>query len=162
MTLSQLRYLVAIVDAGLNITLAAERVHATQPGLSKQLKQLEDELGFQLFVRRGRNLERIAPAGVPVVEHARRVLAEVANIRAYAANERGEHRGRLALATTHTQARYVLPTVIAAIRRAFPQVDVDLQAASDADVLQRLAQADADLALISTAGEVPEHGLAVP
>ena len=76
MTLTQLRYLVAIADSGLNITLAAERVHATQPGLSKQLKQLEDELGFQLFVRKGRSLEAIAPAGAKVIEHARRILAE--------------------------------------------------------------------------------------
>ena len=71
MTLTQLRYLVAIADSGLNITLAAERVHATQPGLSKQLKQLEDELGFQLFVRKGRSLDGIAPAGERVIAHAR-------------------------------------------------------------------------------------------
>ena len=68
MTLTQLRYLVAIADSGLNITQAAERVHATQPGLSKQLKQLEDELGFQLFSRKGRSLESIAPAGVRVID----------------------------------------------------------------------------------------------
>jgi hypothetical protein len=63
MTLTQLRYLVAIADAELNITFAATRVHATQPGLSKQLKQLEDELGFLLFVRKGRSLESVTPAG---------------------------------------------------------------------------------------------------
>ena len=160
MTLTQLRYLVAIADSGLNITQAAERVHATQPGLSKQLKQLEDELGFQLFTRKGRSLESIAPAGVRVIEHARKVLAEVANIRSYAANERGEHSGRLLLATTHTQARYVLPPAIAAIKREFPQVSVDLLAAGDSDVLGKLDQAD--LALISTAGSVPQGGVAVP
>ena len=160
MTLTQLRYLVAIADSGLNITQAAERVHATQPGLSKQLRQLEDELGFQLFTRKGRSLESIAPAGVRVIEHARKVLAEVANIRSYAANERGEYSGRLLLATTHTQARYVLPPAIAAIKREFPQVSVDLLAAGDSDVLGKLDQAD--LALISTAGSVPQGGVAVP
>ena len=160
MTLTQLRYLVAIVDTGLNITLAADRVHATQPGLSKQLKQLEDELGFQLFVRRGRSLESVAPAGERVIEHARRILEEAANIQSYAANERGEHAGRLLLATTHTQARYVLPPVIAAIKRKYPQVSVDLQAAGDAEVLDRLD--GADLALISTPGPEPTGGLAVP
>ena len=162
MTLTQLRYLVAIADSGLNITLAAERVHATQPGLSKQLKQLEDELGFQLFVRKGRSLEEIAPAGERVIEHARRILAEAANIRSYAANERGEHSGRLLLATTHTQARYVLPPVIAAVRREFPQVNVDLQAAGDAEVLHRITHDAADLAVISTAGSTPAGGMAVP
>ncbi len=163
MTLTQLRYLVAIADSGLSITLAAERVHATQPGLSKQLKQLEDELGFQLFLRKGRSLEAVAPAGEKVIEHARRLLEEAANIRSYAANARGEHAGRLLLATTHTQARYVLPPIIAAIKRAFPQVSVDLQASGDAEVLQSLAQDGADLALISTAGTLPPGGgLAVP
>jgi LysR family cys regulon transcriptional activator len=160
MTLTQLRYLVAIADSGLNITQAAERVHATQPGLSKQLKQLEDELGFQLFIRKGRSLDSIAPAGGKVIEHARRVLAETANIRSYAANERGEHSGRLLLATTHTQARYVLPPVIAAIKRDFPRVNVDLLAAGDSEVLGALDQAD--FALISTAGSEPQGGVAVP
>ena len=160
MTLTQLRYLVAIADSGFNITQAAERVHATQPGLSKQLKQLEDELGFQLFVRKGRSLEGVAPAGDKVIEHARRLLAEAANIRSYAANERGEHSGRLLLATTHTQARYVLPPVIAAVKRAYPQVSVDLLASGDADVLGQLKHAD--LALISTAGSTPQGGMAVP
>ena len=161
MTLTQLRYLVAIADSGLNITQAAQRVHATQPGLSKQLKQLEDELGFQLFIRKGRSLDGIAPAGGRGIEHARRILAEAANIRSYAANERGEHCGRLLLATTHTQARYVLPPVIAAIKRDFPRVSVDLLAAGDAEVLGALDQAD--LALISTPGSEPQGGgIAVP
>ena len=161
MTLTQLRYLVAIADAGFNITQAAERVHASQPGLSKQLKQLEEELGFQLFLRKGRSLEGVAPAGVKVIESARRILAEAANIRSYAANERGEHRGRLLLATTHTQARYVLPAAIAELSRRYPQVSVDLFAAGDAEVLDKLDEAD--FGLISTAGVVPAGGgIAVP
>lgn len=161
MTLTQLRYLVAIADSGFNITQAAEKVHATQPGLSKQLKQLEDELGFQLFLRRGRSLEGVAPAGVKVIEHARKILAEAANIRSYAANERGEFRGRLLLATTHTQARYVLPRVIATLTRRYPQVSVDLLAAGDAEVLEKLVEAD--FGLISTAGSEPAvNGMSVP
>ena len=95
MTLTQLRYLVAIADAELNITLAASRVHATQPGLSKQLKQLEDELGFLLFVRKGRSLESVTPAGTEVIARARAVLAEANNIRTYAANQRRESQGQL-------------------------------------------------------------------
>src|SRR5476649_425296 len=70
MTLTQLRYLIAIADSGLNITLAAERVHATQPGLSKQLRQLEDELGFQLFARKGRSLVAITASCEDVLNHA--------------------------------------------------------------------------------------------
>lgn len=162
MTLSQLRYFVAIVDAGLNITLAAEHVHATQPGLSKQLRQLEDELGFRLFARRGRSLESITPAGRQVLAHARRLLAEAANIRAYAANVRGDAQGRLVIATTHTQARHVLPAAIARVRRAFPQTSVHLQPGGESEALRLLARGDADVALISTAGGAPGGGVAVP
>lgn len=162
MTLTQLRYLIAIADADLNITLAAARVHATQPGLSKQLKQLEDELGFLLFVRKGRSLEAVTPAGAEVIERARAVLAEANNIRTYAANQRSESQGQLVLATTHTQARFVLPPAIARIKRAYPEVSVHLQQAGESQALDLLSQGDADIAIISTAGDAPQAGLAVP
>ncbi|HWI24557.1 MAG TPA: LysR family transcriptional regulator [Lysobacter sp.] len=162
MTLTQLRYLVAIADSGLNITQAAERVHATQPGLSKQLKQLEDELGVLLFARKGRSLEAVTAAGSQVLTYARRVLAEAANIRSYAANQRSEAQGRLVIATTHTQARFVLPSAVAQVKRAYPQVSVHLQPTADDEVLDTLARGEADFALISTAGEVPAGGIAVP
>lgn len=162
MTLTQLRYLVAIADADLNITLAAARVHATQPGLSKQLKQLEDELGFLLFVRKGRSLETITPAGGEVIARARAVLAEANNIRTYSANQRRESQGQLILATTHTQARFVLPPAIGQIKQAYPQVSVHLQQAGESAALDLLSAGDADIAIISTAGEEPQAGIAVP
>lgn len=162
MTLTQLRYLVAIADAELNITLAATRVHATQPGLSKQLKQLEDELGFLLFVRKGRSLETVTPAGEEVISRARAVLAEANNIRTYAANQRRESHGQLILTTTHTQARFVLPPAVARIKQAYPQVSVHLQQAAESDALDLLSQGDADIAIISTAGGEPTTGIAVP
>lgn len=162
MTLTQLRYLVAIADAELNITLAASRVHATQPGLSKQLKQLEDELGFLLFVRRGRSLDAVTPAGEQVIARARLVLAEANNIRTYAANQRRESQGQLVLTTTHTQARFVLPPAVAQVKSRYPQVSVHLQQAAEADALSLFSQGDADIAVVSTTGEPPAAGLAVP
>jgi DNA-binding transcriptional LysR family regulator len=163
MTLTQLRYLVAIADAGLNITLAAERVHATQPGLSKQLKQLEDELGFQLFVRKGKSLDAVTQAGRQVLERARLILAEVGNIRAIAANLRNEAHGELRIATTHTQARFALPAAIAALNARYPQVSVHLLPVQDGEVLAQLEAGRADLAVISTAAGVPPPvGLALP
>jgi len=162
MTLTQLRYLVAIADSGLNITQAAGRVHATQPGLSKQIKRLEDELGFLLFARRGRSLQALTAAGAQVLGYARRVLNEAGNIRALAANQRGDRRGQLTVVTTHTQARHVLPRAIAAIKREFPEVAVHLQPADEGDILPQLARGDADLAIISSSGAVPEDGIAVP
>lgn len=162
MTLTQLRYLVAIADADFNITLAAGRVHATQPGLSKQLKQLEDELGFLLFVRKGRSLDAVTPAGAEVIKRARVLLAEANNIRTYAANQRRESQGQLVLATTHTQARFVLPHAVAQIKRAYPAVSVHLQQAAESDALDLLGQGEADMAVISTSGDTPAAGLAVP
>lgn len=162
MTLTQLRYFVAIADSGLNITLAAERVHATQPGLSKQLKLLEDQLGFLLFARKGRSLESITPEGEQVLAHARRLLGEAGNIRSFAANRRGDAQGRLTLVTTHTQARFVLPPAIAAVKQAYPQISVHLQPSADGEVLGALARGEADVAIISTAGELPDGGVAVP
>jgi DNA-binding transcriptional LysR family regulator len=162
MTLNQLRYFVAIADSGLNITLAAEHVHATQPGLSRQIKQLEDELGFLLFTRKGRSLTSLTQSGEHVLVHARRLLDEAGNIRALAANQRGERKGRLTLVTTHTQARYVLPAAIAATRREFPAVSIRLQPSEESEILERLARGGDELAVISTSGAVPAGGIAVP
>ena len=162
MTLAQLRYLIAIADSGLNITLAAERVHATQPGLSKQLRQLEDELGFQLFVRKGKSLDAVTHAGEQVIARARIILAEAANIRSIAANLRNEARGELRIATTHTQARFALPAAIAALNASYPQVSVHLEPTRDADVLARLEAGQVDLAIISSTGAAPTSGIALP
>ena len=79
MKLHQLRYLAAVAQTGLNITAAAEKLHTSQPGVSKQIKLLEDELGFQIFVRDGRNLTRVTPAGQQVIDRAVRILREVQN-----------------------------------------------------------------------------------
>lgn len=162
MTLNQLRYFVAIADSGLNVTVAAKRVHATQPGLSRQIKQLEDELGFSLFARRGRSFTALTPPGEHVLVHARRLLEEAGNILAMAANQRGERKGRLTLITTHTQARHVLPTAIAATRTAFPGVSVHLRPSDESEILASLAHDEIDLAVISTSGATPAAGIAVP
>lgn len=162
MTLTQLRYIVAIADAGLNITLAAERMHATQPGLSKQLKQLEGELGFQLFVRKGKSLDSVTTAGQQVIARARTMLAEAANIRALAANLRNDLRGELVIITTHTQARFVLPSAIAGLKRRFPDVGVRLEPHGDIELMQLLGKGEADLAIVSTAGAPPVADLAIP
>ena len=162
MTLTQLRYLIAISDSGLNITSAAERVHATQPGLSKQLKLLEESLGFLLFTRKGRSLESITPGGAQVLVHARRMVLEARNIRAYAANERTEQHGKLTIVTTPTQARYVLPHPITCLKKKYPGVSVHLQSQDEGDVLRSLNSDQADVAIISTSGATPLGGFALP
>jgi DNA-binding transcriptional LysR family regulator len=160
-TLTQLRHLLAIVDAGLNISLAAERVNATQSGLSKQLKQLEGELALQLFVRRGRNLDRLTTAGTEIVERARTIIAEAGNIRSFAANQRAGVRGSLFIETTHIQAQYVLPGALAALRARYPDVDVAMGFAADADDIGR-RNPDAHIVMFSTDGRVPAGDVAIP
>jgi len=126
MKLHQLRYLVAVAQTGLNITAAADRLHTSQPGVSKQIKLLEDELGFQIFVRDGRTLARITPAGQQVIDRATHILQEVQNIKRLSDEFTDQERGSLSIATTHTQARYVLPDVIKAFRELYPEVRLHL------------------------------------
>ncbi len=122
MKLHQLRYLAAVAQSGLNITAAAQKLHTSQPGVSKQIKLLEDELGFQIFIREGRNLTRITPAGQQVIDRALHILQEAQSIRELSTELRDEGRGSLSIGTTHTQARYVLPDVIQAFLKRYPQV----------------------------------------
>jgi LysR family transcriptional regulator, cys regulon transcriptional activator len=148
MTLVQLRYLLAIVDADLNITAAAERVNASQPGVSKQVKLLEEELGFQIFVRRGKSLECLTAAGEEVARRARLVVAEAANIRTLAANQRGETEGELVIATTQTQARFALPPALQLLKARYPNVTVRINFLSGVESL-RAATQDADVLIAS-------------
>lgn len=162
MTLTQFRYLTAIVDAGLNITAAARRVHATQPGVSKQIRQLEGELRFRIFTRKGRSLAGITPAGAQVIEHARVILEEMENVRVLAANLRHEAGGSLRIATTHTQARYALPGPVARFNKAHPAVSVHLMPGGEAEILGLLENHDVDFAILSATDGPPGDYRAVP
>ncbi|HKK02318.1 MAG TPA: LysR substrate-binding domain-containing protein [Gammaproteobacteria bacterium] len=126
MKLQQLRYLLAVIDNGLNMTQAAERLATSQPGVSKQLKLLEQELGLSLFVRKGKSLVALTPEGEEVAQRAGRIAQEVEAIRGISPHIYGEAAGRLSIGTTHTQARYVLPPVIGRFRDRYPDVTLDL------------------------------------
>ncbi len=149
MTLKQLKYLIAIVDSGLNITAAAERLYTSQPGISKQLKQLEGELGMQLFTRKGKSLAAVTPAGEEVIDRARRVLREVENITNLSRELKGEQTGTLSIATTHTQARYVLPEVIQAFSERYPKVDLELHQGTSEQIAELINTNQVDFAIAS-------------
>jgi LysR family transcriptional regulator, cys regulon transcriptional activator len=151
LTLKQLKYLVGIVDSGLNITSAAERLYTSQPGISKQLKQLEAELGVQLFTRKGKSLAAITPAGREVIARARKILREVENISSLASDLTAEQDGKLAIATTHTQARYVLPEVIRSFRERYPKVDLELHQGTSEQIAELIGTNKVDFA-IATGG----------
>jgi LysR family transcriptional regulator, cys regulon transcriptional activator len=147
MKLHQLRYLAAVAQSGLNITAAAHKLHTSQPGVSKQIKLLEDELGFQVFVREGRNLTRITPAGQQVIERALRILQEAQSIRDLSTELRDEGRGSLSIGTTHTQARYVLPDVIRQFRDRYPQVRLNLHQGTSEQIAEMVASDRIDCAI---------------
>ena len=147
MKLHQLRYLAAVAQSGLNITAAAQKLHTSQPGVSKQIKLLEDELGFQIFTREGRNLTRITPAGQQVIERAMKILQETQAIRDLATELRDEGRGSLGIGTTHTQARYVLPDVIREFRGRYPQVRLNLHQGTTEQIAEMVAQDRIDCAI---------------
>jgi LysR family cys regulon transcriptional activator len=146
-TLKQLKYLVGIADSGLNITSAAERLFTSQPGISKQLKQLEAELGVQLFTRKGKSLAAITPAGREVITRARKILREVGNITSLASDLTAELDGTLSIATTHTQARYVLPEVIRAFRERYPRVDLELHQGTSEQIAELVSTHKVDFAI---------------
>jgi LysR family cys regulon transcriptional activator len=147
MKLHQLRYLAAVAQSGLNITAAAQKLHTSQPGVSKQIKLLEDELGFQIFVREGRNLTRITPAGQQVIERALKILQEAQSIRDLSTELRDEGKGSLSIGTTHTQARYVLPDVIRQFRARYPQVRLNLHQGTSEQIAEMVAGDRIDCAI---------------
>ena len=162
MKLQQLKYLLAIVDNGLNITAAAERLYTSQPGVSKQLKLLEEELGLQIFTRKGKSLGGITAAGRQVIERARIVMLEVENIRSVASDYYHEDEGTLSIATTHTQARYVLPEVVREFRNLYPRVSLELHQGTSEQIADMVAANEIDFAIATGSRELFSDLLLVP
>ncbi len=147
MTLKQLKYLLGVVDHGLNITTAAERLYTSQPGISKQIRQLEREVGVQLFSRKGRNLTALTPAGEAVVEYARKILRDVNNIRSLGRELVAEDEGTLSIATTHTQARYVLPDTLRNFHERYPRVNLELHQGTSEQIASLVEDNRVDFAI---------------
>jgi len=155
--LQQLRYLCAVVDHGLNVSDAAAALRTSQPGISKQILQLEEELGIEVFVRRGRRLATLTPAGRIVVATARKALAEIGNMTRIADEYRNEDAGTLAIATTHMQARYVLPNVLRAFAQRYPKVRLVLRQGNPRQVAEHTIAGDTDLGIATEAlADYPE------
>jgi len=149
MTLEQLRFFVVVYESGLNVTVAARRLQISQPGVSRQLKELEEELGLQLFERHGRALVRITPAGEKIIERATRILREVKNIARAAAAVRDGSQGSLSIGTTHTQARYVLPEVIRSFRSRHANVRLHLHQGTSEQIAQMVERDQVDFAIVT-------------
>ncbi len=156
MKLQQLRYFLAVVDNGFNITAASETLYTSQPGVSKQLKLLEQELEVSLFARHGKSLHGLTKAGQMLYDKASIVLREIENIKEQAIELKRDNEGTLSIGTTHTQARYVLPEVLQAFREKYPQVKVELYQGSSEQIAELMQRGEIDFAIASSsAGKKP-------
>ena len=154
MTLNQLRYLLAVVDNGFNITAAADALYTSQPGISKQIRQLEEEVGVQIFARKNKNLTRLTPSGETIVQYARRILLDVNNIKSIAGDLMSEQAGTLSIATTHTQARYVLPEFVSQFHKQYPNVNLELHQGTSEQIADLVAKNQVDFAIATDSHEL--------
>jgi len=147
MNLQQLRYLNEISRHGLKITDAANALFTSQPGVSKQIKLLEDELGIEIFVRNGKRISAFTEPGKAILEIAQRMLLEADNLKQVGAEFHDQNSGTLSVATTHTQARYALPAVVKQFIEAYPKVKLNLHQGSPTQLAQQVLSGEVDLAI---------------
>lgn len=162
MKLQQLRYIWEVARNGMNVTAAAQTLHTAQPGISKQIMLLEDELGVQIFVRSGKHLTGLTPAGEQILEVVGDVLTRVNNIKAIAQDYSNNSAGSLTIATTHTQSRYVLPAVIHQFVTRFPDVSLHMHHGTPVQIAELAAQGTADFAIATEAMETVGDMLMMP
>lgn len=162
MTLKQLRCLREVARAGFNISAAAQVLHSTQPGLSRQLQLLEQSLRVSLFTRRGKRLVGLSAAGKGILDIAERMLQDADNIRASAREQADDAGGALTIATTHTQARYALPAVIRRFAQQFPQVRLSLRQGTPAEVSSLVQSGNADISIATEPVDIMDGLVLLP
>ncbi len=147
MKLQQLRYIWEVSQNNLNVTATADSLYTSQPGISKQIRLFEDELGFPVFIRNGKHLSDITPAGKDIIALAGEILRKVENIRNVADEFHDNKRGELSIATTHTQARYRLPVTIERFINSYPEVRLSLHQGTPIQIADLASRGVAGLAI---------------
>ena len=157
MNLQQLRYISEVARRSLNVSEAAAALHTSQPGVSKQIRLLEEELGTAIFVRQGRRFTAITDAGREIVAAVDRILAEISNLKAVGEEFAHHAKGSLAVGVTHTQARYALPPIVTAFKKRFPDVKLKLLQGNPHQLARMVLAGEADVAIATEAlTEYPE------
>jgi len=151
MKLQQLRYLREVARQGLNLSVAAEKLHTSQPGISKQIKLLEDELGVQILVRNGKRVVAVTEPGKIILEIAERMLGDADNLKRVGEEFSHEDTGTLTIATTHTQARYALPRVIKQFTQRYPKVRLRLRQGNPTQIAEMTSSGEADMCIATEA-----------
>ncbi len=162
MKLQQLRYIWEVSKHELNVSATAESLYTSQPGVSKQIRLLEDELGVQIFQRSGKHLTEITPAGQAIIGVAGLILGEVENIKRIAAEHCDDSRGSLSIATTHTQARYVLPATIEKFIKEYPEVSLHMHQGTPMQISELAANRNVDFAIATEALELFDDLIMLP
>jgi LysR family transcriptional regulator, cys regulon transcriptional activator len=147
MNLHQFRFVQEAVRRNLNLTETARALHTSQPGVSKAIIELEEELGIEIFARHGKRLKRITEPGDHVLKSVEIIMREVGNLRRIGEQYSAQDSGTLSIATTHTQARYVLPQPVAQLREAFPKVNVSLHQGSPDQVAKMVMDEIAEIGI---------------
>ena len=162
MKLQQLRYICEVARHNLNLSNAAEALFTSQPGISKQVRSLEEELGVDIFVRHGKRVVAVTEPGKAILEIALRVLKDVENLKQVSEEFTEKDNGRLTIATTHTQARYALPQVIHRFTKRYPDVRLSLRQGSPTQISELVTSGEADIAIATEAIEHYEDLVMLP
>jgi len=162
MKLQQLRYIWEVARHNLNVSATAESLFTSQPGISKQIRLLEDELGVQIFQRSGKHLTEVTPAGKAIIAMAGEILDKVDNVRHVAQEFGDEHKGTLTIATTHTQARYVLPPLIKKFIGRYPGVALHMHQGTPVQISELASKGTADFAIATEALELFSNLVMMP
>ena len=147
MNLHQFRFVQEAVRQKLNLTDTAKALFTSQPGISKAILEFEAELGIDIFVRHGKRLKRVTEPGLEVLRSVEVILREVHNLKRIGEEFSNQDAGTLSIATTHTQARYILPVPVAQLRKRFPKVNISLHQGTPEQVAQMVIEEVADIAL---------------
>ena len=147
MKLQQLRYIWEVAHHDLNVSATAQSLYTSQPGISKQIRLLEDELGVEVFSRSGKHLTHITPAGQTIIEKAGEILRKVESIKQVAQEFSNEKKGSLSIATTHTQARYALPSIINNFIAKYPDVSLHMHQGTPIQISEMAAEGTVDFAI---------------
>ena len=147
MNLHQFRFVQEAVRRNLNLTEAAKALHTSQPGVSKAIIELEEELGIEIFARHGKRLKRITEPGQQVLQSIQVILREVGNLKRIGDEFSAQDSGTLSIATTHTQARYVLPASVARLREVYPKVNISLHQATPQEVARMVLDEVAEIGI---------------
>ena len=154
MKLQQLRYIWEVAHHDLNVSATAQSLYTSQPGISKQIRLLEDELGVEVFSRSGKHLTRITPAGEAILQTTGEILRKVECIKQVAQEFSNDKKGSLSLATTHTQARYVLPKIIRGFIQNYPDVSLHMHQGTPMQISEMAADGTVDFAIATEAMEL--------